>query len=412
MLEKASVKLVRDSERIDKERHNEEEPRKLVLRVIYAREKRNYSIGCDIKLTQAAFIAGRTNAAREAIEKGKHALEIAEGIIDEMGNSFTFQAFRAEYQRQLYGNKKDRASFSTIADDYIAKLNDESKPNYRTAVNALKAYSPKLKISEITPAFMNGFYRHLLTDKSENTARIYLREIKAIYNSAVKQNLTRDTKPFASIVLISKSREKKIIPTEEFYAFLSAKPTTKSEKIGYDFFKLIFLLNGPNFIDIITLKNRDIDSYHGTISYTRHKTKKRGGDVTTVKLPDEAKDILNKYGRIDLSRPDSYILKYLDDSFSTKTIMNTKRRILDMVNDGIDDICTRIKIPKFTTYNIRHTAASFLRDSKMTTEQIQKLLGHASPRTTEIYLGSLSQGVVEQASSILQQKLSKRSGNE
>ena len=107
-----------------------------------------------------------------------------------------------------------------------------------------------------------------------------------------------------------------------------------------------------------------------------------------------AKELLRKYGVISDNAPDDYILPFLSQCRTEKSIRNKIHDIIKKANKGIKSICTNIGIRDITTYNARHTYASYAQDF-MTTEQIQKFLGHTSPRTIETYLGSISRNIKE-----------------
>ena len=76
-------------------------------------------------------------------------------------------------------------------------------------------------------------------------------------------------------------------------------------------------------------------------------------------------------------------------------IRNKIHDIVKRANKGIKSICEILGIRHITTYNARHTYAVLAQDNNMTSEQIQKFLGHANSRTTQVYLGSITKRVKE-----------------
>ena len=72
------------------------------------------------------------------------------------------------------------------------------------------------------------------------------------------------------------------------------------------------------------------------------------------------------------------------------------------MNRGISEICDALEIETFTTYNIRHTFAVLTRDKKgFTVEQLSKLLGHKNVTTTQIYLNSITQELMDDTKDFL-----------
>ena len=113
--------------------------------------------------------------------------------------------------------------------------------------------------------------------------------------------------------------------------------------------------------------------------------------------------LFNKYGRISEGAPNELILPLLSNYTSTdKQLENRIKYVIKKVNNGLKSICDALGLRTITTYNARHTMATVLRDEDMTAEQIQKLLGHSSVTTTQIYLDSLSKGVRSKSKTILE----------
>ncbi len=64
---------------------------------------------------------------------------------------------------------------------------------------------------------------------------------------------------------------------------------------------------------------------------------------------------------------------------------------IKMINKYMRKIATTLKIKQdFTFYAARHSFATVLKRQGRSTEEIQEFLGHASKKTTELYLGSFS----------------------
>jgi hypothetical protein len=76
--------------------------------------------------------------------------------------------------------------------------------------------------------FVKKIYRNETgRDISENTLRIYLRSLKAIYNEGIRTGHVKGTNPFANIKgqsLNSVRREKTALDDDELVAFLAYQP--------------------------------------------------------------------------------------------------------------------------------------------------------------------------------------------
>lgn len=387
-------------------------PQLLQLRVTYQRQPRYFAVPCDIKITAEQFSNDRLKVTKDVKMIAQPAVDAANDIVGRLGMDFTFDEFRRQYNARVFGEKQDHTLFSAVAMDYFNSqpLTGKTRKLYGTAINWVVKYRDT-KIINVTPDYVEGLITYIReshsaefgTDLSENTLRIYMRTYRAVYNFAIEKEIVNNRNPFSHIKgqpLGSVRREKGALTTKELRAFLDYPATSSAEKLGQDFFRLSLLLCGINLGDLLRLRNRNIDD--GTeIHFVRQKTKKTGL-VTTLPLTNLARDLLDSYGCVNPDRPDDYILPCLAGATSETMADNRIHAFIRKVNKGIASICARLGLRKITTYTARHTYASFAQSNGMTAEMIQKFLGHTSSRTTEVYLGSLTDSVKEMNRKILE----------
>ena len=404
MRSKPTVALVLDTS-------SKEQQKPLKLRVTYERIPHLYSVNSDKTLTTEQFANDKLKVTKDAKEEASKAVTVAKAVIDELGQDFTFPAFRKRYKERLFGKKKDTTTFVAIGEEYLANhtLEDKTISIYKTAINWINRYKPITKTKDIDQDYVKGLIAYIKKthkderdkDVSENTIRIYLRSYRAIYNYAIDEGKVSGGNPFSNIQgqsLSSIGREKDALTEEELKTLIDYEPTNAKEHKGRDFFILTLQLCGTNLGDILSFKNKNISG--DTISFIRRKTR-RSGIVTTLDLTEVAVALLNKYGRINADRPDDYILPYLTNVTTEKAINNKIHDVLSDVNEGLESICNATGMDKFTTYNARHTYASRAQSSGMTAEQIQKFLGHTTSRTTQTYLHSITKSVREKNKGVL-----------
>lgn len=410
MEKNATVKLVLDTRQ--KERF-----KNIRIRITFKRQPRLFSTLCNITLSNEEFKNNNLKKTKTVLDETKNALDIAKGICDELGEAFTFSKFTKLYRERLYGNKASSDRFDIVAKQYIASLNNQSSISiYSTASKWMLRFNKDITLSSIDSETVRDFIafikeKHKDGDNtqneiSENTIRIYLRSLRAIYNKAIQDGICKSKNPFTHIKdqpLTSIIREKGALSDDEFKKIVKYQPSNKLEKFGKDMFLLSFALSGANIGDIFSLKNKNIIG--DEVCFVRRKTRKSGLQISIPLIPF-AQEILSEYGHIANDKPDEYILPFLSRcNNNEKTIRNTIHDNLRKINKGLMDICNNIGIRKITTYNARHTYASFAQDT-MSTEQIQKFLGHTSPRTTQVYLGSISQHVKDKNRDLLESTLS------
>lgn len=396
MNHKPSIKLILDSRASD-------EPKFLKIRILADRDKRTYSTSSNIKLTPDEFNNPRLKKTKEALEEAKKSVDLATEIIDELGEDFSFAVFGKMYKQRLKGKSGDKSLFSTLADEYLetADITLKTKSCYKTALNQLNAFRPDLKLSDMNVEFVKEFMGHLKTNGcGENTIRMYLRELKAIYNDGIRRGLAKDPNPFVikGQSLASIGREQYALKEDDWRKFLQYVPECENEIFARDFFLLSVMMSGANLGDILSLKNENVVGKE--ILFRRRKTKKTGLHIS-VSLTSQLSALLNKYGKINRRKPQDYILPYLSSCADEKAIANKIHDVIKLVNRGLESICIAISIGKITTMVARHTYSVYFVDNGGTVTQLQKLLGHTSSRTTEIYLKSITQATKEKSVEVL-----------
>lgn len=396
MNQKPSIKLILDS-------RASEEPKFLKIRILADRDKRTYSTSSNIKLTPEEFNNPRLKKTKEALEEAKRSVDIATEIIDELAGDFSFSVFGKLYKQRLKGKSGDKSLFSSLADEYLdtADIALKTKSCYKTALNQLYSFRSDLKLSDMNVDFVKEFMAHLKANGcGENTVRIYLRGLKAIYNDGIRRGLAKEPNPFVvkGQSLASIGREHFALREDEWSKFLKYVPESESEIFAKDFFLLSVMMCGANIGDILSLKNENIVDKE--ILFRRRKTKKTGLQIS-ISLTSQLSALFNKYGKINRRKPKDYILPYLSSCADEKAILNKIHDIIKSVNRGLESICEAISIRKITTYVARHTYSVYFVDNGGSVVQLQKLLGHTSSRTTEGYLKSITQATKEKSVEVL-----------
>jgi site-specific recombinase XerD len=81
---------------------------------------------------------------------------------------------------------------------------------------------------------------------------------------------------------------------------------------------------------------------------------------------------------------------------------NRIKKMNKMVNKDLKEIAELAKIDfNLTTYVARHTYATVLKRSGVSTSIISEALGHDSEKTTQIYLDSFDNAVIDEADKFL-----------
>lgn len=374
------------------------------LRVTFSRIPRIYATRSKELLTKDEFQNQRLKKTKEAFALADVDLAIATEICQKLGSEFSFPRFKALFDEQAYGKiiQVDKVTFDTLLNAYAEKK--ECKPNtlesYRTAINWIKMYNSRLAVQDMTPEIIEGLVAYI-TKKykrkynkviSPNTLGMYLRGLKALFNYAQEQGIINEN-PMKKIKIKHAARSKRSLRDEDWKKFLSYKPQSDITMFAHDFVRLSFSMCGANIVDILALQNRSIAG--GQIHFTRTKTERVDTNVG-IPLSATTIEILRKYGVLNARKPNAYILPYYH-GMNEQQKAHKRSDILKRINLGIRIICRDIGIEPFTTYHVRHTFAAHAVEHDIHAEQLMLLLGHKNLTTTQTYINSITDKLMNKA---------------
>ncbi|MES2662827.1 MAG: tyrosine-type recombinase/integrase, partial [Pseudomonadota bacterium] len=151
---------------------------------------------------------------------------------------------------------------------------------------------------------------------------------------------------------------------------------------------------GMNFIDIAGLKWKDIRGQR--INYRRCKT----NELFNISILEPVQDILNYYYPLTHFNKDSYVFPIFSEHHKTpKSMYNRKVKMLRQTNADLKELGLLAKLKtELTTYVARHSYATIMKNSGVSTSVISEAMGHDSEKTTQIYLESFGNNVLDEAS--------------
>lgn len=263
-----------------------------------------------------------------------------------------------------------------------------------------------LPLQEITATLVCGYQEWLWSiGICRNTSSCYLRTLCTAYNRAVASELVTDVRPFASVYRGVGKTRKRAISVESLRRFQRLDIRYQLVKAGHnpcrktfprvreglelarDLFFFSFCARGMAFVDMVFLRQEDVRN--GVLRYARHKT----GQRLEVKVEPMMQDIIQRYtwGRSQ----DIYIFPILTsiDEMEAYAQYTTARRIY---NRRLGILSDMLGI-HLSSYVSRHSWATNAYQQQIPLSVISHGLGHHSERTTQIYLKSLDNSLVDQA---------------
>ena len=267
---------------------------------------------------------------------------------------------------------------------------------YRHTLSRIRAFAPdceRLRFEDITRGWLGEFEAFLaLTSPSANARSVHLRNIRAVFNHAIDEELTT-LYPFRRFKIKSEPTAKRSLPVEQLRELFSLEVEDWERKY-LDMFKLIFFLCGINIVDLCHLR----EMRYGRVVYRRAKT----GRVYDLKVEPEALAIIERY------RGEGWLLDIMDTYKSHKDFahrMNDSLKFMggtryetQVAADGKLRRMRRreMRWPGLSTYWARHTWATIAASLDIPKETIAAALGHSQNSVTDIYI-AFDQSKVDRA---------------
>lgn len=261
-----------------------------------------------------------------------------------------------------------RDLFIPLMEDFAAnKQKARTRELYEMTIRRLREFDANIdgiRLSSINKSWLISFDKFLSqTSPSPNARNIHLRNIRAVFNAAIDDEITTHY-PFRKFALKSAPTAKRSLTADQLRAIIS-EPLPPHLAAYRDVFTLIFMLIGINLVDLCNL-DKIVD---GRIEYTRAKT----GRLYSIKVEPEAAKIIQRY------RGHSHLVNIGDryDNYRNYTI----RINAALKRIGNPPICSEL-----STYWARHSWATIAAELDVPKETIAAALGHGGNSVTDVYI--------------------------
>lgn len=372
------------------------------LRVIYNRKSDYISLPLNLKdnlqATEEEWETIHSKNVRGDLKKVKlkiaayeqRAIEVIENI-EKSPYAYSFERFK-----QMFLNHRKSVTIFTIFDDVIADLKKQGRigtaESYNTAKNSFLAFTgtDKTEIKEVTKEFLKKYLVYGEQNiGSINSVGIYLRTLKRMINTAIERGLlNRDEYPFYGFTIPKKATPKRALKIDQIKSIFeidTIKGTPRWEAQQY--FKLSFLLQGANFMDIAFLEHSNI--VNGRIEYIRRKTHRTATEkiVISIKITSEIMSILDELAQ--QPSESRYLFPILNEKMTEEKKWKAEKQFIKRTNNYIKEMAKDIGLNfNVTTYVARHSYGTALKRMNVPLTMIQETLAHKNQKTTEIYLDS------------------------
>jgi site-specific recombinase XerD len=339
---------------------------------------------------------------REAYrEKRRDMQAVIDNAEDIAGEIFPFSF--EEFERRLYLKSGDSENVFGYYQKTIERLKAVGRigtsENYKYSLSSLKNYlqestgrePDRILFREITPTFLSKYEYHLLKveHKSPTTVGIYLRPLRALFNSAIAdRNIKPELYPFGKRLyqIPSPKAVKKALTKDQLQKLYESAPKTPEQQKAKDFWFFLYNSAGMNVKDLAALKYENL---HGdSLIYIRQKTQQTSkSDLkpVVVYLNAYAKEFIAKYGNPE-RESGNYIFAIFEPGINDEQKFQRTKNFTKFINQNLKKFAKSIGLPEeISTYWSRHSFATNAVRSGASLEQISQALNHHNMSTTKGY---------------------------
>lgn len=286
-------------------------------------------------------------------------------------------------------NRPINITFPIFAKEYVqhSDRRESTKENLFTTITVLQEFRSGLDFKDITYTFLKDFEVYLREKGNGiNTVAKHLRQLRTLVNEAINQGyIHADAYPF---------RKFKIKQEKGRHEFLTPDELKKLENLEVHDLKLRHVLDaflfccyvGLRFSDFCQLTPSNFIRVNGK-KWLHFKSIKTGIELRLplhLLFEGKALSILDKYDITEFANLGS----------------NSE------VNKSLSVIIGMTRIKKHITYHTaRHTCATLLIHQGVPITTVQRLLGHTSVKTTEIYSEILSSTIVRDLKAVKRKRV-------
>ena len=263
--------------------------------------------------------------------------------------------------------------------------------NYQRTLNSIRTFlnGNDIPFTMVTETLVLEYERWLAGNGViRNSTSFYIRNLRSIYNKAVKRNLARQMSPFDNAYTGTDRTRKRAVGEDVIMRLLKMNlEHSKPLALARDLFVFSYCARGMAFVDICFLKKTDVAN--GTINYIRRKT----GQQLSIRIEPCIEKIMRKYESEAAESP--YVFPIITAT-EPEIAYNQYQVALSYHNRKLKRLGKEIG-EHLSSYTARHTWATTARNHNVPISVISEGMGHTSERTTQIYLASLENSVIDEA---------------
>ncbi len=389
---------------------NKRKPKKDGTIPIYIRitkNRKSYYLSTGLSVKESEWDAAHREVKKSHRFAKKYNKEIKEKVWELEQNYFEIKDDNSVDPKSLKETvvNKTKDTLLNHAKAYREKLSKDKRfyewKKFGTLVENLESFirEKDIRVDDIDSKFIEEFQSFLLdvVENNPKTTRRKLSTFKGFTDDLIKQEeLGHD--PFLNVKKVTaNSSEKARLNFEQIQAIRSLELTENSALWHVrNYFMYSFLNAGIRFGDLCTLKWSNL--IDGRLVYNMHKT----GGGKSIKQMNEHFRILDCY-QDGTEKPDDYIFPILRKRHTDP--MELRREISSrnvIVNKHLKEIARLANIDATVSFHVaRHSFSQYALKKGMDLYSISKALGHSDIETTQEYINSFDEDMLDSSMSKL-----------
>lgn len=278
----------------------------------------------------------------------------------------------------------------------------------------LKYYDSKLNqrlFSDIDLRYVRNFDTFLQKRGCKgNTRKYYFKALRAILNQAKREGIGSEAAyPFVKggfeIAKLEEATEKRYLPPQDMQKLKDMSAQNPQNEYARQLFLFSYYCYGMSFIDMACLTTNHVQRLAdgNYIVYKRNKIKhQKNATAIRIQITPEIQGLIE---RLKSTSPaiNNYLLPIITCSgYTGEKLYNHIRSRYAKYQKYLKSLAEELSIDyHLTSYVSRHTMAMTLQYNKIPREIISQMLGHADLETTNTYLDSFDNKVINEAAKVL-----------
>ncbi|GAB3958964.1 site-specific integrase [Spirosoma harenae] len=333
--------------------------------------------------------------------------------LQDTGHAFTIDMIIDAVTEESKKPRRDRKGVMMLA--YLQEIYEQLQAAqrvgnanvYRDIHRSLSKYlqGKDCPMASVNVMFLNRFETYLRSEGcADTTMSVYFRTLRAAMNRAIGEKLLpADLYPFSrnvaeydkfSLAKFDLSTRKRAITKDEIQRIEAIEVATPRLLLAKHLFLFSYYGGGINYVDMAQLRWSNVQG--GRLQYVRQKT----GGLFNLKLPVSAMGVLEYYRQFTATSPDAYVFGIVNPERhqTPLQISNRLHKIKGQVNQDLKTIGKQAGIDTpLTTYVARHSFATALKRSGVSTAIISEAMGHQTESVTQTYLASFENELIDEA---------------